>query len=212
MPDITDEGLGRNLYDSAAVTIDAYRQQIELICPELVGRTYTDYPDQNQITVKPPQLTIMNSLTVTHHKLGGTKKVNRTLDPSGTTWTQVSRTAYDRIIFQMDLWALNATQRGAIHAAIMGQFAPYWILEIGTDGAEAVMVIQHYRPIRDGRKDSIARFIYQGFILTPELVKETLYQVKDIYVGVGLLLDKGPMLPPVTHPVVHFYDLPDITS
>jgi hypothetical protein len=209
MPDLNDDGLeSRNFYDSTAQTIELYRQRIEAICPELVGRTYTDYPDQNQVIVKPPQLTIMNSLTVTRHKMGGTRYVNRTLDAAGDTWTQTNRTAFDRVVFQMDLWALNATQRGSIHAAIMGQFEPYWVLDVGDDG-QCVMVIQHFRPIRDSRKDSVARTIYQGFILTPELTKETLYTVKDIYVGVGLLLDKGPDLPPITHPHVHVYELPD---
>lgn len=209
MPDLNDDGLeSRNWYDSAAVTIEAYRKGIEAICPELVGRTYTDYPDQNQVIVKPPQLVIMNSLTVTHHKMGGTRRVNLTLDPSGDTWTQTNRTAFDRIVFQIDLWALNATQRGSIHAAIMGQFEPYWVIDLNAD-AQCAMVMQHFRPIRDGRKDSIARTIYQGYILTPELTKETLYTVKDIYVGIGLLLDKGPDLPPITHPRVHVYELPD---
>lgn len=212
------EGTSLNNYDALNITLDAYRQEIEKMIPELApyvdaggqtrSRVLVDYPDQNVVKVNPPQLTIMDSLSVIRHKIGGTRKVSRALNPDGKTWRQVSRVGFGRIIFQMDLWAENATQRGKIHAALMGLMSPKWTLKVGDD-AIAVLVLQHYRPVRDGRENSVARSLYQGYILTPELVAETLYNVEEINVGLGFLTGKGPEPPATTKPRVNFYELPD---
>lgn len=214
MPIPGNDGIqGRNDYDAIFLTLDAYRKEIANHISELadVGaeqrtRILVDYPNQNTYKVNPPELVIMDSLSVIRRRLGGTKTVRQTINPDGQTWTRVTQVGYGRIVFQMDLWARNATERGKIHTALMGLLQPRWELKIGED-AIATLVLQHYRPIREGREDEVARSIYQGFILTPELVTQTLYNVNDIYVGVSTQWPE-PAVPevPTYYPNVHVYD------
>lgn len=212
MPEINGDGIvGRNEYDTVFQTFDAYRKEIERLIPELEGNVLVDYPNQNKVKlINPPKLIIMDSYSVIRHKMGGTRKMKQTINPDGETWTRITRVGFGRIIFQMDLWAQNATQRGQIHAALMGLAQPLWVLNTGDD-SQATMILQHYRPIRENREDEVARMIYTGYILAPELIKETLYKVKDIYVRLAIMHKKetAPELEPYS-PNVHFEQLPDV--
>lgn len=202
----SDGHVPRNEYDAIFVTLDAYRKKIEEFIPELQGKVLVDYPNQNIVRVNPPSVTIMCSLDVIRRKLGGTKVVKQTVNPDGQTWTRWTQVGWARIVFQMDLWATNATERGTIHQALMGLLQPIWILDLN-ELATAQLTLQHYRPIREHREDEVAREIYQGVILTPELIKETLYKVNDVYVGISTEWPEPP--PPAQqgyYPNIHVYD------
>lgn len=203
--------VGRNDFDSTFIILDAYRRAIEENIPELKDRVLVDYPNSNiEKMTSPPKLVIMDSYSVVRHKMGGVYKIKQTLNDDGETWTRISRVGFNRLIIQMDLWAKNATERGKIHAALMGLTQPIWIMEVD-DVVVGTMMLQHWRPIRESREDEVCRMIYTGYILCPELVREKLYKVKDVIIRLAFLNKKqtAPEIQPYS-PNIHFEVLPDV--